>query len=135
MHKKIIKARDVMHEKHLELDGMATVKEALDAMKTENAGVVIVKKRHEHDAFGIVLLSDIAKKVLARDRASQRVNVYEIMSKPVISLDPDMDVRHCARLFDRFGLSNVPVIENGEVIGIVSYKELVFDGLCELIEE
>jgi len=135
MHKKIIKARDVMHEKHLELDRMATVKEALDAMKAENATVVIVKKRHEHDAFGIVLLSDIAKKVLAKDRASRRVNVYEIMSKPVISLDPDMDVRHCARLFDRFGLSKVPVIENGKVLGIVSYNELVFDGLCELIEE
>jgi len=134
MQKKIIKARDVMHEKHLELDGMATVKEALDAMKAENASVIIVKKRHEHDAFGILLLSDIAKKVLARDRASRRVNVYEIMSKPVISLDPDMDVRHCARLFDRFGLSNVPVIENGVVLGIVSYNELVFKGLCELIE-
>ncbi len=134
MQKKIIKARDVMHEKHLELDGMATVKEALDAMKAENASVVIVKKRHEHDAFGILLLSDIAKKVLAKDRASRRVNVYEIMSKPVISLDPDMDVRHCARLFDRFGLSNVPVIENGVVLGIVSYNELVFKGLCELIE-
>ena len=134
MQKKIIKARDVMHEKHLELDGMATVKEALDAMKAENASVVIVKKRHEHDAFGILLLSDIAKKVLARDRASQRVNVYEIMSKPVISLDPDMDVRHCARLFDRFGLSSVPVIEDGVVLGIVSYNELVFKGLCELID-
>jgi CBS domain-containing protein len=96
--------------------------------------VIIVKKRHEHDAFGILLLSDIAKKVLAKDRASRRVNVYEIMSKPVISLDPDMDVRHCARLFDRFGLSNVPVIENGVVLGIVSYNELVFKGLCELIE-
>ena len=134
MQKKIIKARDVMHEKHLELDGMATVKEALDAMKAENATEVIVKKRHEHDAFGIVLLSDIAKKVLAKDRASKRVNVYEIMSKPVISLDPDMDVRYCARLFDRFGLSKVPVIENGKVLGIVSYNELVFQGLCELIE-
>jgi len=134
MQKKIIKARDIMHEKHLELDGMATVKEALDAMKAENASVVIVKKRHEHDAFGIVLLSDIAKKVLAKDRASRRVNVYEIMSKPVISLDPNMDVRHCARLFDRFGLSNVPVIENDKIIGIVSYNELVFKGLCELIE-
>ncbi len=134
MQKKIIKARDVMHEKHLELDGMATVKEALDAMRAENASVIIVKKRHEHDAFGILLLSDISKKVLAKDRAPRRVNVYEIMSKPVISLDPDMDVRHCARLFDRFGLSNVPVIENGVVLGIVSYNELVFKGLCELIE-
>ena len=134
MRKKIIRTRDVMHEKHLELDGMATVREALDAMRAEKINVVIVTKRHEHDAFGIVLLSDIAKKVLAKDRATDRVNVYEIMSKPVISLDPDMDVRYCARLFDRFGLAYVPVIENSQVLGIVSYSELVFRGLCELID-
>jgi len=134
MQKKVIKARDVMHKEHLELDGMATVKDALDAMKETNSTVVIVRKRNEHDAFGIVLLSDIAKKVLAKDRPSERINIYEIMSKPVISLDPDMDVRYCARLFDRFGLANVPVIENGEILGIVSYKELVFEGLCELLD-
>ncbi|MEP4149165.1 MAG: CBS domain-containing protein [Halioglobus sp.] len=134
MERKIIKARDVMHEKHLELDGMATVSQALQAMKSDNADVVIVKKRDEHDALGILLLSDIAKKVLAKDRAPDRVNIYEIMSKPVIPVDPDMDVRYAARMFDRFGLSNAPVVENGEVIGIVSYNELVFDGLCELID-
>ena len=135
MPKKIIRARDVMHVKHLALDGLATVKEALDAMKAERADIVIVKKRNENDAFGIVLLSDIAKKVLAKDRPSQRINVYEIMSKPVISVDPDMDVRYCARLFDSFGLSSAPVIENGQVLGIVSYNELVFQGLCKLIED
>jgi CBS domain-containing protein len=134
MQKKIIKARDIMHTKHLELDGMSTVKEALDAMKTEKTNVVIVKKRHEHDAFGMLLLSDIAKKVLAANKAPQRVNVYEIMSKPIISLDPDLDVRYCARLFERFGLAYVPVIDNGKILGIVSYSELVFDGLCELID-
>ena len=64
--KKIIKARDVMHTEHLELDGLATVREALDAMRAADASVIMVKKRHEHDAHGILLLSDIAKKVLAR---------------------------------------------------------------------
>ena len=103
-------------------------------MRENKAEVVIVKKRHEHDALGIVLLSDVAKKVLAKDRAPERVNVYEIMSKPVIPVEPDLDVRYCARLFERFGLSNAPVVENGKVIGIVSYPELVFDGLCELID-
>lgn len=134
MDKKVIKARDVMHEKQLEMDGMATISQALAAMKAEKADVVIVKKRDEHDAFGILLLSDIAKKVLAKDRAAERVNVYEIMSKPVIPIEPDMDVRYVARMFDRFGLSNAPVVEAGEVIGIVSYNELVFEGLCELMD-
>jgi len=132
--KRIIKARDVIHTDHLELDGLATIADALKAMKAAEASVVIVKKRHEHDAYGILLLTDIAKKVLAQDRAPERVNVYEIMSKPVISLDPDMDVRHCARLFDRFGLSSAPVVENDQVLGIVTYNELVFKGLCELAD-
>ena len=133
MEKHLIKARDVMHTEHLELDGMASVAEALKAMQEANANVVIVRKRNEHDAFGLVLLSDIAKKVLAKDKAAERVNVYEIMSKPVIPVEPDMDVRYVARMFDSFGLSNAPVVEDGEVIGIVSYRELVFDGLCKLI--
>lgn len=133
MEKKVIKAREVMQENHLELDGMATVSQALTAMKVGNTDVVIVRKRNENDAFGIVLLSDIVKKVLARDRAPERVNIYEIMSKPVIPVDPEMDVRYCARLFDRFGLSSAPVVDGGNVLGIVSYNELVFKGLCELI--
>lgn len=134
MTKRVIKASDIMQEKHLELDGLATVKEALEAMKRENADVVIVKKRDEHDAYGLVLLADIAKNVLAKDRSPDRVNIYEIMSKPVIAIEPELDVRYCARLFNRFGLSNVPVISNGEVLGIVSYSELVLHGLCELMD-
>jgi len=132
MNRKVITARQIMHENHLEIEGTATVQEALTAMKANNADVIIVKKRNEQVVFGIVLLSDIAKKVLAKDKAPERINIYEVMSKPVIPVDPDMDVRYCARLFDRFGLSNAPVIEHGNVIGIVSYNELVFNGLCEL---
>jgi len=134
MTKRVIKVSDIMQEKHLELDGLATVKEALEAMKRENADVVIVKKRDEHDAYGLVLLSDIAKNVLAKNRSPDRVNIYEIMSKPVISIEPELDVRYCARLFDSFGLSNAPVIHNNEVLGVVSYSELVLHGLYELME-
>ncbi len=98
-------------------------------MKHVETKALIVNKRHEHDEYGIVLLSDIARHVLAKDRAPERVNVYEIMSKPVMAVDPQMDIRYCARLFDKFGLSRAPVIENGSVIGIVSYTDMVLKGL------
>ena len=124
-----VQTRNVMYGKFLEIDGLATVAEAITAMKENNTQVIIVKKRNEHDEYGIVLLADIAKKVLARDQSPDRVNIYEIMSKPVIGVDPDMDVRYCARMFERFGLSVAPVIENKKVIGIVSYRDLVFKGL------
>ena len=103
-------------------------------MRATQSDVVMVNKRDENDAWGVVLLSDIVKKVLAKDKAPERVNVYEIMSKPVIPIDPELDVRYVARLFDRLGISNAPVIEDHKIIGIVSYDDLVFKGLCELID-
>ena len=129
MNRKVIKARDVMHANHLEIDGMATVAEALSAMRKERSEVLIVKKRNENDAFGIVLLADIAKEVLARDRAAERVNVYEIMAKPVIAVKPTMNVRYIARLFDNIGISVAPVIDGDDVQGVISYNDIVLDGL------
>tara|TARA_R110002072_G_scaffold89737_9_gene201045 strand:+ start:28456 stop:28878 length:423 start_codon:yes stop_codon:yes gene_type:complete len=125
----VVKIKDVMRSNYLEMDGLKTVKEALIEMKKNNASYVIIQKRHEHDEYGVVMLSDIAKKVLAKDKSPDRVNLYEIMSKPVVSVPPGMDVRYCARLFDSFGLASAPVIDNGNVVGVVGYKALVFEGI------
>lgn len=125
--KALIKAQDVMKTQFIELDGMCSVREALTAMKAQNTQIVIVKKRDKHDAYGVVLLADIAKQVLAKDRSLDRVNIYEIMSKPVVSVPPKMDIRYCARLFDKFGLSCAPVIDSEEILGLVGYKELLFN--------
>ncbi len=133
--KKIITARDIMHTQFIEVDGLTTVKEAIRRLREADVSVILVKKRNAHDAFGIVLLSDIAKKVLARDRSPERVNIYEIMSKPVVRIDPELDVRYCARLFDQFGLSVCPVIEQDQVIGMISYGELVMKGLISSYDQ
>ena len=127
--KKIIRVRDVMKQNHDIVDGMTTVKEALSKMRFIETKCLIIDKRHEDDEYGIVMLSDIAKQVLAKDRAPERVNIYEVMTKPVISVDPEMDIRYCARMFEKFGLSRAPVIENRQVIGIVSFTDMVLNGL------
>lgn len=120
-----IKASEVMNQSFVMLDGMQTIRDALNAMRDNEADVVLVKKRDQHDAFGILMLSDIAKQVMAKDRSLDRVNIYEIMTKPVVSVPPEMDVRYCARLFDKFGLSCVPVIESEEVLGVLGYRDLL----------
>lgn len=129
---KTIRVREVMKTKFDMVDGMTTVAEALRAMQHVETKALIVRKRHDDDEYGMVLISDIARQVLGEDRAPERVNVYEIMAKPVISVDPDMDIRYCARLFERFQLSRAPVVENGQVIGIVSFTDMVLKGLCKL---
>lgn len=127
--KTLVRVREVMKTRFDVVDGMATVAAALETMRHLENKTLIVKKRHADDEIGMVLISDIARLVLARDRALERVNVYEIMAKPVISVSPDMDIRYCARLFTRFELSRAPVVENGEVVGIVSMTDLVLKGM------
>ena len=128
--KKVVRVADVMERDIVILDGVATVAEALAILREKNAGFVIVAKRHEDDEFGIVMIADIAKQVLAPHRSPERVNVYEIMSKPVLSVRPETDIRYCARLFHRFGISAAPVIEGGEIKGVVAYDQLVLKGLA-----
>ncbi len=126
---KIIRVKDVMKREFDVVNGLITVAEALRAMKHTETKSLLVNKRNSDDEFGIVLLSDIAKKVLAKDKSPDRVNIYEIMTKPVMTVDPDMDIRYCARLFDRFGLSRAPVIEDGMLIGIISFTDMVIKGI------
>lgn len=128
-HKSIVKVRDVMKPGVDIVDGMDTVTKALETMSHADSKCLIVRKRHEDDEYGIVMLADIAREVLANDRAPDRVNIYEIMAKPVISVHSGMDIRYCARLFANFGLSRAPVIDNGEVVGVVSYNDMVLKGL------
>ncbi|MDH3511906.1 MAG: CBS domain-containing protein [Gammaproteobacteria bacterium] len=124
-----ITVQQIMRQEVNEVDGSIDVMEAMRIMKRVGATCLIVKKRYDQDEYGMLLFSDIAKQVIAKDRAPERVNVYEIMDKPVITVRPDMNIRHCARLFEKFGISHAPVVENDMVIGVVSYYLLVLGGL------
>jgi CBS domain-containing protein len=124
-----VRVRDVMTRDFEIVDGMLTIAEALQRIAQKNLQCLIVRKRHPDDEFGLLLVSDIARQVLAKDRSPERMNVYEVMVKPVIAVEPQMDIRYCARLFDRFDLSRAPVIDRGEVLGIVSLTSLVLRGL------
>ena len=127
----ITRVRDVMKTNFDLIDGRITVMEALKRMKHIDTKSLIVDKRHEDDEYGMLLISDVAKLVLGMDRSPERISVYEIMSKPVLSVDPGMDIRYCARYFERFGLTRAPVVDHGKVVGVVSYTDLVMKGLVK----
>ena len=132
--KNIIRVKDVMKTDFGTIDGVATVADALKKMKSLKTAVLIVNKRNEDDEYGMLTSGDIARHVLAKDRAPDRVNVYEIMSKPVISVHPDMDIRYCSRLFANYNLVRAPVLENNQVVGMVSPNSLVLDGLYKTFQ-
>ncbi len=128
----ITRVRQVMNARFQMVDGLMTVDEALRIFKRERVSALIINKRHDDDEYGMLLLSDVAKQVIAKDRSPERVSVYEIMAKPVLGVSPQMDIRYCARLFENFGLSYAPVIDEGRILGLVSYAEIVLEALVQV---
>jgi len=122
-------AKDVMTKKIVFIDGMATAKEAVDIMRGEKVEALIVNKRHEQDVFGIVTVPDFIRGVIIPDKTSEEVNIYEIMTKPVISVPAVMEVRYVANLLMKLGLRMAPVEENYKYIGMVSLSDLIIENL------
>ena len=122
-------AKDVMTKGVIMIDGMITAKEAVILMKKEKVESLIIKKRNPQDAYGIVNIHDFIKGVIIKDKSSEEVNVFEIMTKPVISIPANMDVRYVASLLTNIGIRMAPVEENGEYIGMVSLSDLILENL------
>lgn len=127
--KNMLQVKDVMTQHISVIDGMMTVAEVLPIFKKHNAFMLLVDKRYPEDEYGLLTLSEVARKVLAKNKSPERVNVYEIMLKPIVSVLPDMQVHYCVKLFNRLNIRRAPVIEAGKLLGVVSYKDIVLHGL------
>ncbi len=124
---KIVRTRDVMHKQILTVDGMTTAREAAAIMRSERVFSLLVKKRNENDAWGILVVQDFVKGVIIPGRSPDDVHVYEIMTKPIITVPADMDIRYAARLIYRAGIRRAPVEDKGEIIGMISLSSLILD--------
>ncbi|MCP3898636.1 MAG: CBS domain-containing protein [Desulfobacteraceae bacterium] len=123
--KSITRARDVMHKGIVSIDGMATASEAAAKMRSEKVSSLLVEKRHADDAWGIVVVQDFIKEVIIPGRSSSDVHVYEIMTKPIITVPADMDIRYVARLIYRAGIRRATVEDGGKLVGMISLSSLI----------
>ncbi len=119
------KVRTVMVGPPIVVDGLATVAHAIELMGEHKISSLVIEKRHEGDEYGLLVVSDIASKVIGEDRSPERTNVYEIMSKPVLTVDEDMEIKYAVRLLNRFGVSRALVTERGALVGVVTLRDMV----------
>ncbi len=131
--KNVVTVREVMNQRYVRVSGMDTVAEAFLQMREADARCMIVERRDENDEYGLVLHTDIVRKVIGPDRSPDRVRIYEIMSKPVLSVHQGMNIRYASRLFERFRIRVAPVVEAGEIIGIVTDLDIATLGLGQLL--
>lgn len=122
----VLTVSQVMNTRIITIDSMAPVRDAIAEMQREGVSSLIVERRNEHDEFGLIVVADIARRVIAANRSPDRVYVHEIMSKPVLSVAPEMAVKYAVRLLDRFGLSRALVVDARRVpVGIVTLRDMV----------
>ena len=121
-----VRVGDVMAPNLYSIDGLATVAEAMDLMRRHDVDALAVNRRDETDEVGLLLVSDIARQVIAPHRAPERVNVYEVMSKPTLTLPPDMLVRYAVRLLVQFEIHCAIVVDHQrEPVGFATLHDLV----------
>jgi len=121
-----VKVADAMTENVRMISAMATVKEAIRIMREANVSSLAVERRDTQDEFGLLVIADIAREVIAQNRAAERVNVYEVMSKPVLTLPADMNIKYAVRLLVRFDLSRALVVDSSRApVGIVTLRDMV----------
>ena len=106
--------------------------EAISLIHRHRVSSLVVPRRDDDDEFGLILVSDIARRVIAENRAPERVNVYEVMSKPVLTLPSEMQARYAVRLLVRFAVSRAVVVDHDRnPVGIATLRDLVLGQVRE----
>ncbi len=123
---RVIRVSDLMGSEVHTIDGLATAAQAMATMKQLHISSLVVTRRHDDDELGVVTVTDLAREVVTHDRAPERVNVYEIMTKPALTVRSEMLARYAVRLLVRFGVSRALVVDDdGAPRGLVTLRDLV----------
>ena len=118
------RVRAVMTPSPQVIDGLASVREAIERMRDAGVSSLVIDRRFDGDEYGMLSVHDIAGEVIGKDRSPERTSVYEIMSKPVLAVDVEMDVKYAIRLLTRFRLTRALVTERGQMVGIVTLRDM-----------
>lgn len=116
---------EVMSSSVKVIDGLATVQQAIELMREHQISSLVIDRRYEGDEYGLLVVADIANKVIANDRSPERTNVYEVMSKPVLTVDREMNIKYATRLLARFGVSRALVTSGSQLVGLITLRDLV----------
>ena|SRR5688572_14210179 len=107
----------------------AKVIEALQIMAQKDIGALVVMESGK--LAGILSERDYARKVILRGKSSQDVPVSEIMTAEVITVDPSRTIEECMALVTHRRIRHLPVVDDGNLIGVVSIGDLVKEVIAE----
>jgi len=119
-----LKAQDVMTKEIVCIDGDKTVADAVRLMREKKVSSLIVNRRSQADAWGIVTRKDVVNKVVDPGKNVNEVKVFEVMSKPLVMVSPGLTLKYSARLMNMTGIRRAPVFDGKEIVGILSNTDV-----------
>lgn len=122
----LLRVGDIMSADIKKIGRLATVAEAIQALRDAGVSSLVVERKDADDEYGMIVVTDIAREVIAKDRSPERVNVYEIMTKPVLTIPQGMQVKHAVGLLVPFKISRALVVDDRrEPVGVVTLRDMV----------
>ncbi len=125
---------DLMVTDVITVSCMSTLREAMDIMRRRRVKSLIVEKRHPGDAWGIVTYTTILRTVVREEGDVDLINVYDIATKPALSVPRQLEVRHAVQMMLDFDIKRVLVASNNELEGILTMNDIV-SSILEQVDE
>lgn len=116
---------DVMITDVYRVSPFATLREALLMMGERGVKSLVVDRRGEHDAFGLLAYSHILRTIVAEEGDIDLINVYDVALTPIIQVAPELSVRNAAAMMDRYRLNRLVVTHANDLVGLVTMNDIV----------
>jgi len=119
--------KDVMtaSDQVVRISSFASLRDLLKLMEDRNVKTVIVDRANKHDAFGIVTYSNILNAIFTEDGDMDLLNVYDICTKPLIQVVPDLDIKYAAQLMNKQKITRLSVTWEGDLAGLITMTDIV----------
>ena len=117
-----LKVEDVMIREVITVDENVTVKEAADIMNKFEIGCLIAVKKGK--AVGIITERDILKRVVAEVKDTNKTKVKDVMSSPLVVVEPSTDLEEAVKLMFQMKIKKLPVVDGKRLVGLVSLTDI-----------
>ena len=125
---------EVMTRGVITIERDASAAEALKKMMDRRVTSLLVERGGTLDDYGIVTRKDLLDNVVAAGGNPHEVKVKDIMSEPLLNINSNIRVENVARLMAKTGIRRFPVLDNGQVVGLVSNSDIIKAYALELME-
>jgi CBS domain-containing protein len=117
--------KDIMQTAVVTISPLATLREAMSKMRQHKVKSLVVERRNEHDAYGMITYLTILRTIVAEEGDIDLINVYDVSNKPALMVPQNMDVKYVARMMIAQNRRRVVVLESGNLVGLVTMNDIV----------